>query len=1191
LKLTTLEIKGFKSFAEKTNIDFQDGVTAIVGPNGCGKSNIVDAIRWVLGEQSTRSLRSEKMENVIFNGTSKRKPSNLAEVSLSFDNSAKVLASDYSHITLTRKLFRSGDSEYRLNDVPCRLKDITDLFLDTGIGSDSYSIIELRMVEELISNKEGSRRTLFEEAAGIAKYRVRKKQTHSKLRDTQDDLERVEDVLFEISKNLKSLEQQAKRTEKYYRLKDQFKDISILISIQKIRKKKEDWSESEKTENKLTDEILSQKAITETLESEMEKKKLDILNSEKQLSVQQKAVNQFRSEIQRIENEQRFKNEKIKTLSERKEKLESEILADQNLILSLEKNIEISEGLLIPESEKLKILERNLPELKLKLDELQDQQKAKKTELDQIQLEIRKHKESAYQFEKELDRIAVQVDSFRGEQERNLKENEAGNKELVRLDSILENIHNTFSFNQENLEIKRKRELDLTEALRSGETQMEKIRDEIASQSRSLDSFQNEYNLTKSLVDSLEGFPESIIFLKKKADWLKSIPLLSDIIFCPEEYRIAIENYLEPYMNFFVVQNRDEAEKAIELLSSSSKGRANFFILEDIQKESEKTNYPKPILEKGDWVPVMDIVEVDIKYRKLVEALLGQVVLGSSIKDFLILNGSKDFVFLEKRGIFFSSGHRLSGGSIGLFEGKRIGRSKNLEILQKNINQIKDQVNRLNSEKDTLQNEILAQKKEMESLKVREAMTELSRTESERNNLVNQKENILKKNKLLDIRNNELIEQIQTLKEKEESIIPQLNTLKDQIIFSESGLGDQNKALEEFQELGRQSSQEYNSLNLEFHQVRNRIASIEKDLSFHKNQKENLLIRKLKLEEELHSISLELAEHLKKESQEDPDFLSLYEEMEKMELGLTEMESEYNDLRNSTLDHEKKISEIRRKREALESELTLLKEKRRDLGFELKFIGDRMGLEFSISPETWEEILEEGLKEPAMDPEFLKEKEDQAGKIKNQLDNYGAINPLAMEAFGEIQTRYQFIQSQKEDLLQAKASLMETMAEIDLTAREKFMEAFTSVRENFIKVFRTLFNEEDSCDLVLLNPSEPLDSEIEIIARPKGKRPLTINQLSGGEKTLTATAILFSLYLLKPAPFCIFDEVDAPLDDTNIDKFNSIIREFSANSQFIVVSHNKKTISSTDIIYGVTMAEAGISKVVAVDLRKAETAA
>jgi len=1191
LKLTTLEIKGFKSFADKTLIDFQEGVTAIVGPNGCGKSNIVDAIRWVLGEQSTRSLRSEKMENVIFNGTSKRKPSNLAEVSLSFDNTRKILATDYSHITLTRKLYRSGESEYRLNDVPCRLKDITDLFLDTGIGSDSYSIIELRMVEELISNKEGSRRTLFEEAAGIAKYRVRKKQTHSKLKDTQDDLERVEDLLFEIGKNLKSLEQQAKRTEKYYRLKDQYKEIMILISIQRILGKREDWALAEKKENQVLDEILSFKTQMEVEESDLEKKKLDQLTSENQVSFQQKAVNTFVAEIQRKENEQRFKNEKIKNLSDRKDKLIVELEQDKNQIQVLESNLEKTRDRLSPETEKISGMEERLLHFQTKMGELGILQKDQKSSLEVHQQHIRKQKESAYQLEKELDKLEVQKESLQGENQRNAKEQESIQLEIAQSESRLENIGTKFTMDQESLEFKRKKELELTEAIQKDEKIVESLREELSKQTRLLDSSQNEYNLTKSLVDSLEGFPESIVFLKKKADWLKSIPLLSDIIFCPEEYRIPIEIYLEPFMNFFVVEKREEAERAIELLSDSSKGRSQFFILDDFQ------HFPQPLPEEPyvdldpDWVLVEEVIEVEPKYRNLIKALLGNVLLGNRVKTFLNSPLSKDWVFLEKRGIFFASHHRLSGGSIGLFEGKRIGRAKNLEVLQKNMDGIKKTIYELNQNREQILTDLQLHKKEMETLRVREAMNELTRTESERNNLVNLKENLGNKFRLLGLRTQDLINQKEKLEEREKSILPELEALKESIRILERDLELKMKESEEIQTQYQFHSQSFNQLNLEYHQLKNLIASLEKDISFNKTQLEGIKSREIRLQNELVQVENELLEQRKLETAQDEDFISLYEEKTKMEAGMVELEEVYNGLRNQILEKERLINDFRRKKEGADSRLQELKENRNRLGFELKSIGERICMEFSLTEDAWDELLNAEESNIRWELEILEEREEQARKLRNQIENYGAINPLAMEAFLEIQERYNFIQNQKEDLIQAKASLMETIAEIDLTAREKFMTAFTSVRESFIKVFRTLFNEEDSCDLLLVNPNEPLDSDIEIIARPKGKRPLTINQLSGGEKTLTATAILFSLYLLRPAPFCIFDEVDAPLDDTNIDKFNSIIREFSGNSQFIVVSHNKKTISSTDIIYGVTMAESGISKVVAVDLRKAENAA
>src|SRR5476649_2786737 len=330
MQLTRLEIKGFKSFGDKITINFNEGVTAIVGPNGCGKSNVVDAIRWVLGEQSTWILRSEKMENIIFNCNKNRKPANLAEVSLTFDNTKNILPTDFSQVTLTRKLYRSGESEYRLNDVQCRLKDITDLFLDTGIGADSYSIIELKMIDEIITNKEGSRRNLFEEASGISKYKLRKKQTFNKLKDTEADLERVEDLLFEIEKNLKTLENQAKKTERYYRLKEQYKSLSVMLASFRIASFSESLGRIEEKEQKHRGEKLGVVAQIDTLEAALQQQKVDSLTKEKNLSTQQKATNEYVSKIRAYESEKKIKNEQLKFQQDKESRLNEELERDRN---------------------------------------------------------------------------------------------------------------------------------------------------------------------------------------------------------------------------------------------------------------------------------------------------------------------------------------------------------------------------------------------------------------------------------------------------------------------------------------------------------------------------------------------------------------------------------------------------------------------------------------------------------------------------------------------------------------------------------------------------------------------------------------------------------------------------------------------------------------------------------------------
>src|SRR5476651_732354 len=384
MKLTKLEIKGFKSFGDKIVINFDEGVTAIAGPNGCGKSNVVDAIRWVLGEQSTRMLRSEKMENIIFNGNKNRKPANLAEVSLTFDNTKNILPTDYSQVTLTRKLYRSGDSEYRLNDVQCRLKDITDLFLDTGIGSDSYAIIELRMIEEIIANKEGSRRNLFEEASGISKYKLRKKQTFSKLKDTEADLERVEDLLFEIEKNLKMLENQAKKTERYYKLKEQYKSLSILLASFKIASFSTSLKKIEDQEQKQREEKTGIATQIDTLEAAVQQQKLDSITKEKNLSTQQKATNEYVSKIRVYESEKKIKNEQLKFQQDKETRLTTELDRDRNQLNHVLYNIKRLSEEQAQEEENLQSLVEKLSDLKLTVDELRLQQSSARNELNEL---------------------------------------------------------------------------------------------------------------------------------------------------------------------------------------------------------------------------------------------------------------------------------------------------------------------------------------------------------------------------------------------------------------------------------------------------------------------------------------------------------------------------------------------------------------------------------------------------------------------------------------------------------------------------------------------------------------------------------------------------------------------------------------------------------------------------------------
>ncbi|MDP9080149.1 MAG: chromosome segregation protein SMC [Bacteroidota bacterium] len=1177
MQLTKLEIKGFKSFGDKITINFNEGVTAIVGPNGCGKSNVVDSIRWVLGEQSTRMLRSEKMDNVIFNGTKSRKAANLAEVSLTFDNTKNILPTDFSTVTLTRRLYRTGESEYRLNDVQCRLKDITDLFLDTGIGADSYSIIELKMIDEIITNKEGSRRNLFEEASGISKYKLRKKQTFNKLKDTEADLERVEDLLFEIEKNLKTLENQAKKTERYYQIKEQYKALSITLASFRIASFSESLSRIEEQEQKHKEGKSGIVTQIDTLEAFLQQQKLDSLTKEKNLSVQQKATNEYVSKIRAYESEKKIKNEQLKFQQDKEARLTEELDRDKTQFNHVLYNIKRLSEEKFQEDENLEAVRSQVADLKEAVDELRAEQADARNELAELTNINTRLQNQAYKAEKDLDILKIQEQALEQEGQRNMEDATNKETELSHFNVAVDSLQERVEVAEKDFNTIVDFEAKLQEQIKSTETELNTIQESIIRESRKLDAKQNEYNLTKSMVDNLEGFPESIRFLKKNTEWSKNAPLFSDVLFCREEYRIAIENYLEPLMNHYVVETYNEAIKAINLLSKAAQGRAQFFVLssyETTQNFSEK-------LELDGAIPALNVVEVERQYQPLCEHLLKNVYLVNDENDNALNNTTlpEGVVVIGKSGKFNKSKHAMAGGSVGLFEGKRIGRAKNLEALLKVIKLIDVEVNDFKVRFDTLHNRLAELKASGKAAEIKQKQNELNllntelvtvKTRQEQyqtfiENSLNRKEDIARK--------------IASIKEETLALIPQLEELKELKQTQAELFAEKQLAFNEVNEFVSVKSNAYNQENIRFHQQQNKVSGLLKDLDYRESQKENLEGRIKNNSEELEKVKLAIQENLQQSDNSDDDLLEMYEQKDLLEKATQQAEQEHYAWRGKISETEEEITVLRRKKDNAELIENELRDERNNLKLELNALKERLSVEFNIDIQDLPETeVGEGENEHEI--------RDKAEKLKKRLDEFGAINPLAVEAYNEMNERYTFIQAQKKDLSDAKASLLATIQEIDDTAKEKFMISFTLVRENFIKVFRSLFNEEDSCDLILSDPSRPLESDIDIIAKPKGKRPLSINQLSGGEKTLTATAILFSLYLLKPAPFCIFDEVDAPLDDTNIDKFNNIIRAFSKESQFIVISHNKRTIASTDIIYGVTMVEQGVSRVVAVDLRE-----
>lgn len=1172
MQLSKLEIKGFKSFGDKVVVNFDDGITGIVGPNGCGKSNIVDAIRWVLGEQRTRALRSEKMENIIFNGTRTRKALQMAEVSLTFNNTKNLLPTEYSQVTITRRYYRTGDSEYLLNGIACRLKDINDLFLDTGIGPDSYAIIELKMVDDILNDKENSRRNLFEEAAGISKFKKRKKESLKKLEETDKDLERVEDLLFEITKNLKSLEKQAKQAKKYYELKDEYKLASIDLARVSLNNEKEKLAKVQKEIDVQNDLKTNLQAKIQEKESEVEKFKAGQLEKEKLLASRQKTLNEQVNRIRLYENEKKIKNERLRFLNDKKEDLVIQIDQDRKSgeraefsIQSLEKEKESSE-------KQLNELELQLADLKKALEDQKNKNSALQEELNVLNNSFRKKQDEVYKLTKDLEISQIQLSSLKQELEKTSSDQSEHSAQIEEFGKKIEETSTELEAKKKELEVTQQKESDLLDAITTAETEVESFRKKLTELGRKLDSSQNEYNLTKSMVENLEGFPEAIKFLKKNSSWGKDTPLLSDVVTCDEKFRIAIENYLEPFMNYYIVNDETKALQAVDLLSNSSKGKGNFFILKTFDDYSPSASKDFP-----ESVPALSIVEYDQKYENLVKYLLADVyvVVGNQDK----LPNDDNVVFITQNGKVTRRKYSISGGSVGLFEGKRIGRVKNLEKLEKEIS-------RLNKELDDIQKQFDKKQKELASLKENSYKKHVETLNKEINLISQDLASLKAKQEQFGsyISNNalkkeDILERIVKLEEEVSSGVPKVTLEKNELIELEERLDELKETLVTENELLSQKSSAFNQVNLTYHQQENKLNSIDQEIAFKNTSLQSSKERIDKNHGELKKAEEEIKHLLEKADMQDDDLVEMYREKERIEQGVNEAEKDYYSARGFIDEAEKIAKEIRKQREASDSLLMELQTSINESKLNLSAVKERLSVEFNIN---LDELLKEEYSLENIDQEELHQK---VKSVKDKIEKIGPINPMAVEAYDEIDQRYKFILEQKDDLFKAKTSLMDTIKEIDVVAKETFMDAYHRIRENFQMVFRSLFTEEDTCELKLTDPDKPLESPIEIMAKPKGKRPLSINQLSGGEKTLTAISLLFAIYLIKPAPFCIFDEVDAPLDDANIDKFNNIIRKFSKESQFIIVTHNKRTMSSTDIIYGVTMMEQGVSRLVPVDLR------
>jgi len=1168
--LSKIEIIGFKSFAQRINVSFDSGVTAIVGPNGCGKTNIVDAIRWALGEQRYSTLRSDKMEDVIFNGTKNRKAVGLAEVSLTIENTKGILPTDYSEVTITRRVFRSGESEYLLNKVSCRLKDIVDLFMDTGMGSDAYSVIELKMVETILSDKTDERRRLFEEAAGVTKYKFRRKAAIRKLEDVQQDLARVNDIVKEVQKTVNSLERQAKKAEQYNEVSNRLKALEIdLLEREyaylhnKLKPIDEKFILATTDKTKINEELQQQ-------EDQIEHLRQGLDEIEEQLTDTQRLSASIFEEIHRAEEKILVANERQNSLTiniERYEK-EKEDLHSQNELLQREKEL-----LQVRRENNLKDLQTSevmFKELKVEHQCLLEDVDKRKVVVAALKDEVLRIAHEIVEKRGEQERIKARIDNISGRVDRSTEDNTLYNIDIEKVEEQIKQLtiqdrefRKRFVEAEMQLYAKQQSKESLNQELEKHRAKNLDLKHEIERKTSKIEFF-------RRMLESHEGFSEGTKYLLNHEAWKKKqITTVADIIHSSEKYRVAIETALAEIANVVVVEKVEDVYSALDDLKRQDKGKTTFLCLQWIPqiKRSCKRKLPH--------VWVSDVVECDEKYRPLLNFLLDDVVIidtfDAAKKVFSELSSVR-CVTLD--GQFVSSSGLLKGGNRRFDEGGLINKRSQIAELEQEIHLLNGEV-KVVSSKET---EVLKQYGEMSIEPERAAVKGVEKEMTAIEMRIAQLE-FEKKRAFEGVERNKI--EIESLNTEIVQLRQQYDQTGRDLLALESKKSAQeavaNIAIREFESLELTLSEKtktVNELEIKVITLQGEVRNTERDIERSDARLNDINLTWTRRSDEIARAQEELTRLYNDVEILSHELSKLRREFEIIEHKKKEIEGAYSTRRNELHQIELRIKDERRLHDDSVSAAHELEMKISELKSNIEHVKLRAQEEFEIELQ-----LKTYADDEWVDFAHLRE---EVKNLKDRIRILGAINFAAFDEFTSESERLNFLTQQRDDLVEAEKILLSTIEEINNTAQRKFLDTFSKIRTNFIATFKELFQEGDECDLKLEEDVDPLEANIEIIAKPRGKRPTSIDLLSGGEKTLTAIALLFAIYLVKPSPFCILDEVDAPLDDSNIDRYTRILKKFSNNTQFIVVTHNKRTMEAANALYGVTMEEEGVSKIVTV---------
>lgn len=1186
MHLKKLDIFGFKSFAHKITLEFGPGITCIVGPNGCGKTNVADAIRWVLGEQSAVELRGSSMADVIFNGTKKRRRLGMAEVTLMIDNSEGYLPTDYSEVSIGRRVFRSGESEYTINKETCRLRDIKDLFLDTGIGTRTYSLIERRMVDSVLSDSTGHRRFMFEEAAGIMKYRVRKRSTLNKLAAAETDMQRVADIISEVEKQVRSLRRQLSQARRHRRYTDELRELEVRLGRWEYARWNEKRRESAEGASEIRSAMSAANASLEQAEAGSSVVRGELRDKEEALTSLELEVAELDARVRALAEKLLVARERRSASDRRVQELSTELTdlrADLSLALKraadLEdaiqeaaSSVEEGEATLEERSKELAATEGEYRQVKQALDA------EKQTRLEGL--------ESSAGTKGELESYRTRLDDLTGEHQE--LEHALGETRAALTDSE-ERMLGILDEEKRLLEAANAARAAEKEGLNAVDRARDALTDARENKSRlagELDAAGHKLALLTEIRDSYGGFAKGVqSLLSDRSHGIAGLlGTVADLLDVEPEMSGAVEAALSSSAQFVVAENVDAARSAMVHLAAGTLGRATFVPVSQLERVSVEPLPESLRGEPGFLGAASEFVRAPESCARLADFLLEGVAVVGDLETALRLSARPDcagLVFVTPGGDMSSARGLLSGGKVGSEEAGLLRRAQRVEAAEREVHSLTESLRRAESEEVARSTALAeattngeaaeegAQRAESELWDIKRVLTEheLSKT------------TLSEKATQLAANRDALAARIESTRRD----VTGLATRLAQLSRGEDAMGERLFELEQaFRTAERKratAAEEEKQAELRTAAARSSLAQLRAE---HGQLGETARTARTSIDRKME----ERDGHLRTVELLDEQIAKDAEALDELNTQKSALEGERDTMRESSGRLKQRMETLetqargsRDTRDASQHRLHELEITETELRGKCESLRERLREEYSI------DVDELGDLEPVegAEPFDASKAREEVDRLRARLRSMGPVNLLALEEYDEENKRLEFLTAQFDDLSKSKEALKQAIAQINETARRMFVETFDQVRTNFIETFQRLFQGGEA-DLRLLAPEDPLESPIEIVASPRGKRLGRLSLLSGGERALTAIALLFAIYLVKPSPFCILDEVDAPLDDANVERFIRMLREFSSRTQFVIITHNKATMQSADRLYGITMEESGVSKVVSVRL-------